>query len=390
MIQNNGGAYGTIRIGTPDLPAPDTDNQNDGVRIASNRIISNAGTNLAGGIGLFAGANGFEVAGNDICGNFSAEYGGGLSVYGYSPNGRIHHNRVYFNQSYDEGGGIMIAGQLPANPATLSPGSGPVDVYANLIQANLANDDGGGLRFLMAGNFPMNVYDNFIVNNVSTHEGGGVGINDAPNVRFFNNTVMKNLTTATAVTSNGFPAPAGLSTSLNSDLLQATLPAGSPVFSNPVQFNNVFWDNRAGTRAGGTVTGIGLAGDVSPINDWDMGVADGSGLLSPTNSVLQSSAGIVASGTNRLGIDPAVVATYDTSVAFSPWRNNPAFVGAILVAVDVPPNLMGNYHITTTSPAVNLGAASKGAVAAPTTDIDGQSRPLNGAFDAGADEVLVP
>ena len=114
------------------------------------------------------------MAGNDICGNFSAEYGGGLSVYGYSPAGRIHHNRVYFNQSYDEGGGIMIAGQLPANPATLSPGSGPVDVYANLIQANLANDDGGGLRFLMAGNFPMNVYNNFIVNNVSTHEGGGV------------------------------------------------------------------------------------------------------------------------------------------------------------------------------------------------------------------------
>ena len=97
----------------------------------------------------------------------------------------------------------MIAGQLPANPATLSPGSGPVDIYDNLIQANLANDDGGGLRFLMAGNFPMNVYNNFIVNNVSTHEGGGIGLNDAPNVRFFNNTVMKNLTTATAVTSNG-------------------------------------------------------------------------------------------------------------------------------------------------------------------------------------------
>ena len=44
----------------------------------------------------------------------------------------------------------------------------------------------------------MDVYNNMIVNNVSTHEGGGVGINDTPNVRFFNNTVMKNVTTATA------------------------------------------------------------------------------------------------------------------------------------------------------------------------------------------------
>ena len=64
----------------------------------------------------------------------------------------------------------------------------------------------------MAGNFPMNVYNNMIVNNVSTHEGGGIAIDDAPNVRFYNNTVMKNITTATAVTSNGQPAPAGLST----------------------------------------------------------------------------------------------------------------------------------------------------------------------------------
>ncbi len=386
VVQNNGGAYGSIRIGTPDLADPDS--QNDGVRIASNRIVANAGTNLAGGIGLFAGANGFEVTGNDICGNFSAEYGGGLSVYGYSPNGRIHHNRVYFNQSYDEGGGIMIAGQLPANPATLSPGSGPIDVYANLVQANLANDDGGGLRFLMAGNFPMNVYNNFIVNNVSTHEGGGVSLNDAPNVRFYNNTVMKNLTTATAVTSTGIPAPAGLSTSLNSAPLQATLPASAPLFSNPLLFNNVFWDNRSGSRTAGAVisTGIGLAGDPNPINRWDMGAADGSGLLSPTNSVLQVTTGTIASPTNVTS-DPGVAATYDTSVAFAPWRTNPAFIGAILVAVDLPPNLMGNYHLASNgSPAFNGGAASKSGVAAPATDIDDGARPALGVFDMGADE----
>jgi uncharacterized protein (DUF779 family) len=97
----------------------------------------------------------------------------------------------------------MIAGELPADPALLSPGAGPVDIYANLIQGNLANDDGGGLRFLMAGNY-FNVYNNIIANNVSTHEGGGVSLNDAPDVRFYNNTVMKNITTATAMTSNGW------------------------------------------------------------------------------------------------------------------------------------------------------------------------------------------
>ncbi len=392
VIQNNGGAYGTIRIGTPDLPAPDTNNHNEGVVIAYNRVIANAGTNLAGGIGIFNGADSYQIVGNDVCGNFSAEYGGGISAVGYSPNGTIRNNRVYFNRSYDEGGGIMIAGALPTNPAALSPGSGPVNIYSNLVQANLANDDGGGIRFLMAGNFPMNVYNNFIVNNVSTHEGGGVSLNDAPNVRVYNNTIMKNLTTATAVTSNGSAAPAGLSTSLNSDQLQATLPGGSPLFSNPLLFNNIFWDNRAGTRAGGIVTGLGTTGDASPIHNWDMGVADlnSAPLLSPTNSVIQTGEGVIASPTNQVGVNPNVKATYDTSVAFNAWRNNPAFVGAILVAVDLPPNLMGDYHINNSSPAYNSGAASKSGVGAPSFDIDGQGRPAWGGYDIGADEIPAP
>ncbi len=391
VVQNNGGAYGTIRIGSPDLPAPNTSNHNENLRIANNRIIANGGTNLAGAIGIFAGADNYEVAYNDICGNFSAEYGGGLSVYGFSPNGSIHHNRIYFNRSYDEGGGIMIAGQLPADPGLLSPGSGAVNIYNNLIQANLANDDGGGLRFLMAGNYPMNVYNNMIVNNLSTHEGGGVALNDSPDVRIFNNTIMKNTTTATAVTSNGLPAPAGLSTSANSSMLQATLPAGAPLFSNPLLFNNIFWDNRAGTRGGATVVGIGIAGDATPINYWDMGVADNTGLLSPTNSILQVTTGTVASATNQVGVDPTVVAPYDTSVTFAPWRTNPNFIGAIMVAADLPPNLMGDYHIPGSSAAVSLGAASKtnGAVTvnAPSTDYDGDGRPADGGYEAGADEI---
>ena len=398
VVQNNGGAYGTIRIGTPDLPAPDTSNHNEGVRIANNRVVANAGTNLAGGIGLFAGSDNYAVSGNDICGNFSAEYGGGLSVYGFSPNGSIDHNRIYYNQSYDEAGGIMIAGQLPADPSILSPGTGAVAIHDNLVQSNLANDDGGGIRFLMAGNFPMNVYNNMIVNNVSTHEGGGIAIDDAPKVRVYNNTIMKNVTTATAVTSNGLPAPAGLSTGQNSSLLQATLPAGSPIFSNPLLFNNIFRDNRAGTRAGATVTGIGATGDATPISTWDMGVPGTSNLLSPTNSILQTNLGVNASPTNLVGADPLVVSARDTALTFAPWRTNPNFVGAILVAADIPPNLQGDYHLAAGSPAINAAAASKAvpayqqppaSLAAPSTDIDAQARPSGGGFDIGADELVV-
>ncbi len=352
VVENNGGAYGTIRIGTPDLPAPDTNQHNENVKIAHNRIVANAGTNLAGGIGLFAGSDSYEVAHNDVCGNFSVEYGGGISAYGRSPGGKIHHNRIYYNEANDEGGGIMIAGALPADPNALSTGSGPVDIYSNQIQANLSNDDGGGIRFLQAGGSggtdQMNVYDNTIVNNVSTHEGGGVSLNDAPNVRFFNNTVMKNLTTATAVTSNGQPAPAGLSTSPNSDQLQATLPGSAPHFSDPRLFNNIFWDNRAGTRAGLTVNGIGLPGDATPVNHWDLGMFDMPDPLSPTTSVVQQDAAEHPYNTDPSNstANPQVVSTYDVSVAFAAWRQNPSFVDSTLVAVEAPADQLGDYHLS--------------------------------------------
>ncbi len=42
----------------------------------------------------------------------------------------------------------MVAGELPADPNGISAGSGPVSIDANVIQANLANDDGGGIRLL--------------------------------------------------------------------------------------------------------------------------------------------------------------------------------------------------------------------------------------------------
>ena len=386
-IENNGGAYaGGIRLGTPDVPEPFKDHQNDNIVIAHNRIVGNGGTNLAGAIGVFAGAENYQIVHNDICGNFSAEYGGGISHYGESPGGTISHNRIYFNRSYDEGGGVMIAGELPPDPALLSDGAGPVDVYANLIQGNLANDDGGGLRFLMAGNNPYNVYNNIIVNNVSTHEGGGVSLNDAPDVRFYNNTVMNNITTATSMTSNGLAAPAGFSSSKNSDLLQATLPAGAPLFSDPLMFNNIFWDNRAGTWTGGGVAGIGLDGDLSPIFNWDLGVAGGFGQLSPTYTLMQVQNG-VPDATNLVAQDPGVVAEYDSTVRVFPWRGNPNFVGADIVAIELPVTLLGDYHLASGSPAINAGVNPATLGYPLNQDYDRQPRPSQGRYEIGADET---
>jgi hypothetical protein len=178
--------------------------------------------------------------------------------------------------------------------------------------------------------------------------------------------------------------------------LQSTLPAGSPIFSNPLLFNNIFWDNRAGSRGTNMVTGIGAAGDASPINYWDIGTADASGLLAPTNSIIQIGTGITPSATNIFS-DPTVVSTHDISLTFTSWRTNVNFIGAIMVTADLPPTLMGNYHLlNSTSPAFNKAAASKAVpsyqqppltLAAPTFDFDNQVRPSFGGYDIGADEI---
>ena len=398
VIVGNSGSYGgAVRVGTPYA----ANAINPDLRIAYNQIRDNGGTNLAGALGLFANTSGYTVDHNDLCGNFSAEYGGAIGHFGRSlgttahPANNINNNRLWFNQSYDEGGAVMVAGELSSNLTDPSTGSGPVRIHENLVQDNLANDDGGGLRMLQAGNHQIDVVNNIIANNTSAHEGGGVALDDSTNVRFVNNTVYRNITTATAVTSNGEPAPAGLSTADNSDQLQATLPAGAATFSNPVMFNNVFWDNRAGSWNGQYISGINSpdAPAADPINRWDMGNADSAtSLLSPTNTLLQTGAGTISSATNKLGVDPLVVDPFATTVTVQASRTFPSFRQALIVVENVPPSLMGDYHLTAGSPALSMAAGSKtvnpifGTVSAPAIDYDGQARPIGTGRDAGADE----
>ncbi len=204
----------------------DPNAHNDNVTIHNNEILANGGTNLAGAIGIFRGTDNYRINDNLICGNMSAEYGGGISHFGYSPGGVIDHNKVMLNYAVDEGGGVQISGEPPINlntstpdPTRLSMGAGSVSIHDNFLGDNLGYDDGGGLHFLEAGVAPMSVYNNMVNDNASADDGGGISLDDAPNVQVVNDTVANNITTATAATSSGNPAPAGLSSVQNSTQL---------------------------------------------------------------------------------------------------------------------------------------------------------------------------
>lgn len=413
-IDGNSGSYaGGIRVGTPYANSPTlglrttstgyrlstSDSyslRNQNLVVAHNSITNNGGANLAGGVGLFSGTTNYRVAYNDVCGNFSAEYGGGISHYGYSgssttnPN-RIDHNRIWFNESYDEGGAVLVAGEIPPNPDALSGGSGTVLLDHNRIDQNLANDDGGGIRLLNAGARLVTIENNEIVNNVSAHEGGGISLNDASNVTIDANTIARNVTTATAVTSDGTPAAAGISTSGLSTLLkqlvgnEPTTPQVS--FTDPTTYNNVIWDNRAGAFDGIAIHGIS-DGDA---NVWDIGSVDEPGsLVDVRTSVLSSTTGTTGDASNS-AVDPKFASPYTLSVHADARRSFVAFRQTVINDMTQSPWNYADYAITTGSPAIDFGTT----LPAVTTDVTGYDRigiPDAGAFElrTGADALAAP
>ncbi len=102
IIQSNGGGFsGGITVGKAYLG----NNYNYNISIRHNRILNNGGISLAGGIGIFNGADNYEIAYNEICGNYSAEYGGGIRLLqplDYRIN--IYNNVIINNVSTDLGG----------------------------------------------------------------------------------------------------------------------------------------------------------------------------------------------------------------------------------------------------------------------------------------------
>jgi hypothetical protein len=423
-IDGNSGSYaGGIRVGTPYANNTDTSTPgiaddslsltdtattpstgytlvNQNLTVAHNTISNNGGANLAGGVGIFTGTVGYRVAYNDVCGNFSAEYGGGISHYGFSRKGHIDHNRVWFNESYDEGGGILVAGEVPATPDRLSGGAGDVTIDSNRIDQNLSNDDGGGLRLLNAGVRDIKVENNEIVDNVSAHEGGGIALNDASSVTIDNNTVARNVTTATAVTSDGTAAASGLATSRLSQLMKGLLTAlgrPAPLSTDPVAFNNVFWDNRAGAFDGLTISGIADGTGANAPTVIDIGSTDASDPVDLHHSVITDTLapGVVATGDNT-SADPRFKTPFTVSVHADARRSFTAFRQTVITDMTVSPWNVSDYSL---APAVGAAGATSSAVdwgtavGAPALDLTGFTRfgqPDAGAFELRTGTLRIP
>ena len=263
---------------------------NTGVAILHNQIRDNGGTNLAGGIGIFDGstATWSTTTTSAATSPPSTAAAGqplrpvlGAAARSRQPHlvqpvlrrGRRRHDRRRAHPQPDRALGRCghradptIDAQphpAPTSPTTTAAASGFLQAGTRCRSRSPTTSS---------------------TDNISAHEGGGIALDDATNVNIVGNTVTKNITTATAVTSNGQPAPAGLSTAANSDQLQARLRrTRSPTYSRPhdVQQADVCSTTSSATTGrhlqrrlrsrhhGGACPTAGTR-----IENWDMGVVD--------------------------------------------------------------------------------------------------------------------
>ncbi len=435
VLENNGGVFaGGIGLGQPFVHG----SHNYNVRMENNRLIGNGGLTTSGGVGIFYGSNNYDFGQNVVCSNFSVEYGAGISHIGLSPNGNIHENKIYYNEAVDSGGGIAVEGELVVGGASLSDGSGAVNIDRNLIQSNISTlDDGGGVFVLDALNQIINIRNNMIVDNVAADLGGAVMLDDASNVRFINNTIADNDTTGSSENSTlDRPRGAGLTSEANDPLFQATLPPTAAHFSDPVAlFNNIFWNNDAFTLSafgpGATLVDHGFIDfEVhDPTNpsaifsnarynlftNGNVEQANGSFANMPGGGApLLGFPTVVANRGNIVGIDPLFVTPFINELAVSGSRLDPQQAAVSITGQDPPVGLVGDYHLQNTlasgltSSAVDRGVncsntlvppptnpltACGFGVAAPLIDMGGNTRPQPRSFrfrtpwDLGADEL---
>ena len=423
VVGNYGTYGGGVRVGHTALTTADgfTDGVNNSVVIDHNWISQNGASEIAsgdgggGGVTLGTGSNGYAVTNNYVCGNFSMSDGGGISHVGLSSGtNAITNNKIILNQTFNQsadpsGGGLFIGGQVVAAGETPA-GTGNVNADRNLIQYNHAGAGaGGGVSVARTvSSHAVVLTNNMIVNNVAAYTGGGVAVSDSStNVRFVNNTIASNASTAT----NRQSFPTGPKVQSLPQIAGVARLSGS----GPTLLNNIIWGNESytwsinktvvpETTALGSagIRDTGSLGSNAPLTSSNSVLTAGDDTTGCTNCLTTNLAGVAfvrpISLLSQTDTDQPVVlpetTIMQTALTFDEGGNFINVNFSPLTPWDLldPSKLRSDYHIQDVSVAVNGGAARttvNNANRVPVADFDAQSRGT-AAVDVGADQIPVP
>jgi len=297
--------------------------------ITANRTIDGGAYTDGRGGGIYVGGSSAAIiAQNRILSNTSG-YGGG--IYHKSSIAvaiTITSNEIVGNIVSGGGGGIILE-------------KSPNVIQNNVISGNSADGDGGGI-FLW--NAAPQIEANRIVNN-SAFAGGGIWMGNNSTPSLMNNLLIRN-------TRDGLFVGDSSPMAVNNTIVGSGLPNiryGIALWSNSGCSSSCTTGEYVNNIVASYEVGIYGTGSITPVIDYD-------DVWGNTTADYALPAGVVT-GTHNISLDPLFA--------------NPA---------------AGNYHLQADSPCVDAGDPA-GVPPAPSTDVDGDSRPFGDGVDIGADEL---
>lgn len=340
---NGGGLYfGEEVQARSDLPPLSHDSEtNPGGRLlfAGNVIAHNWTGGHGGGVYMGGDGGAADLAGNVVWQNTAGGDGGGIYLDNSADPTPILSNTIAANVAGGHGGGLYL-------------GTTTATVRGNVVQGNLAGDDGGG------GYGRATWKENIFSGNSAAGRGGGVSGGGT--------------LTANLITSNEAGSGGGLCLERQSDTLLA---------------NNWIVDNQASYGSGLLVTDSRLrlahntiARNAGPNGLYVESTPEYTSAVVLTDTILVShTVGLVVEAGNSVYMEATL------------WGNETDWAGAGTIYTGtvnvwgdpafVDPGV-GDLHLRPGSVAVDAGVNAGVA-----TDIDGDPRPLGAGYDIGADEL---
>jgi uncharacterized repeat protein (TIGR01451 family) len=315
------------------------------VVISANAVISNFSDPIlsAGAGGMIVGGMTSTITGNLVQGNVGG-LAGGLIVAG--PRSVIQGNEIVGNRSSVVGGlfgeeagqMVVLDNYVAGNTGDVVGGIGAQAVSMVLGHNEILSNTGATGGGVAAGTpATITVDSNLILGNHATERGGGVHVFDDTPYTLTNNIIADN---SAEELGGGIYVIDSEGTLVNNTIAENQEGAGEGIYldgtAEATILNNIIVSHTYGVYNAGTGTP-----DVTYNDVWGSSVSDYYN---------------VTPGTGNISSDP--------------WFVDPE---------------NWDYHLWTTSPAVDAGHPDAGL--APSLDIDGDSRPMGSRVDMGADEV---